>query len=184
MPLPESYLDAAVEAVAAGGDFEARLDELPVPIYVTDAEGVVTHWNRACIEFAGREPRRGQDRWCVTWQLYTTAGDFLPHQNCPMAVAIREQQRVRDEVAIAKRPDGSRVAFKPYPTPIFDSAGKMTGAINMLVDVSDEQSSVLAEQAGRCRRLADATYDRGTSHALAAMAEGFERTSSELRRRS
>ena len=184
MPLPETYLDAAVEAVAAGGEFEARLDELPVPIYVTDPEGVVTHWNRACIAFAGREPRRGQDRWCVTWQLYTTAGDFLPHHSCPMAVTIREQRPIRDEIAIARRPDGSRVAFKPYPTPLFDSSGRMTGAINMLVDVSDEQSSVLAEQAGRCRRLADATYDRGTSQALSAMADGFERTSSELRRRS
>ncbi len=184
MPLPETsgYLDAAVAAVAAGGDFEARLDELPVPIYVTDAEGVVTHWNRACIEFAGREPRPGQDRWCVTWQLYTTAGDFLPHHNCPMAVAIREQQPIRDEVAIAKRPDGSRVAFKPYPTPLFDVSGALSGAVNMLIDVSSEQRAALAEQAGRCRRLAGATYDRGTSDALAAMADGFERTSATLNR--
>jgi len=30
----------------------------------------------------------------------------------------------------------------------------------MLIDVSDEQAEALADQASRCRRLADAMYDR------------------------
>ncbi len=88
----------------------------------------------------------------------------------------------RDQVAIAARPDGSRVAFKPYPTPVFDKDGSLSGAVNMLIDVSEQQCTALAEQAHRCRRLAGATYDRTTCDALAAMAETFERTSAELRR--
>ena len=180
--ISDQYLDAALAAVNSGGDFEATLDELPVPVYVTDAEGLVTYWNQACIEFAGRVPERGKDRWCVTWQIYTTAGDFLPHDKCPMAAAIHQQQPIRNEVAIAMRPDGSRVAFTPYPTPIFDAEGKMTGAINMLVDVSAQQRGVLTEQAGRCRRLARATYDRTTTDTLAAMAEGLEKTAKSLDR--
>ena len=181
---PETYLDTALAAIGKGRGFESVLDELPVPIYVTDADGLVTYWNRACVEFAGRVPESGRDRWCVTWQIYTTAGDLLPHDKCPMAAAIRQQQPIRDEVAIAMRPDGSRVAFKPYPTPIFDPAGKMTRAINMLVDVSEEQRSALTDQAGRCRRLARATYDRVTTEALSAMAEGFERTAGSLAAKS
>ena len=50
----------------------------------------------------------------------------------------------------------------------------------MLIDVSDEQADVLAEQAQRCRRLADATYDRHTSGVLAAMADDYARTAAEL----
>jgi hypothetical protein len=97
-----------------------------------------------------------------------------------MAEAIRRERPVRDVIAIAERPDGSRVAFKPYPTPLFDCDGHLTGAINMLVDVTDEQSESLHEQAECCRRLAGATYDRETSKALGEMATGFDRTADRL----
>ena len=177
---PQHYLDAAVSALSAGGDFRSVLDALPVPIYVTDPSGAVTYWNKACVAFAGREPQLGKDKWCVTWKIYTTTGDFLPHDQCPMAQAIRNQRMVRDAVAIAERPDGSRRAFRPYPTPLFDESGTLTGAINMLIDVTDEQSQTLHDQAERCRRLARATYDRATSKVLGDMAHGFDKTAEEL----
>jgi len=177
---PEHLLDAALNALASGSECRAMLDELPVPIYTTDTEGHVTYWNRACIDFAGREPQLGQDRWCVTWQLFTTTGEPLRHEDCPMAEAIKDRKPIRDAIAIAERPDGSRVAFKPYPTPLFDGEGNLTGAINMLVDVTDEQSDALRDQAERCRRLADATYDRGTCKILGEMADGFHKIADEL----
>jgi PAS domain S-box-containing protein len=178
---PETILDEAVDAMSAGEDCGALFDQLPVPVYTTDADGAVTYWNRACIEFAGREPRLGSDRWCVTWKIFTTTGDFLPHDRCPMATAIREQRIVRDEVAIAERPDGTRRAFRPYPTPLFADDGTLIGAVNMLIDVTDEQSGALQEQAERCRRLAGALYSRESSIVLKTMAEQFERTADELR---
>lgn len=178
--LAEEYLETAMDALAAGDACHDLLDRLPVPIYTTDAEGAVTYWNRACVDFAGRQPELGQDRWCVTWKIYTTSGDYLPHDQCPMATAIRERRAVRGAIAIALRPDGSRRAFTPYPTPLFDEAGNLTGAVNMLVDVSAEQSDVLTDQAKRCRRLAEATYDRQTCGMLSAMADEFARTASEL----
>ena len=177
---PEHILDTAVSALAAGGECCALFDELPVPIYTTDREGKVTYWNRACVDFAGREPQLGQDRWCVTWQLFTMTGEPLRHEDCPMAEAVRHKRAVRDVIAIAERPDGSRVAFKPYPTPLFDAAGAFTGAVNLLIDVTEEQSEALHEQAERCRRLADATYDRATSKVLDEMASGFDQIASKL----
>ena len=175
---PEGYLDTALAALAS--DCHATLDELPVPIYTTAADGSVTYWNRACVEFAGREPQLGEDRWCVTWQLFTTTGEPLAHAECPMAEAIKEQSAIRDVIAIAERPDGSRRAFKPYPTPLFNEDGSLRGAVNMLIDVTDEQSQSLHEQANQCRRLADATYDRQTSKVLGDMADGFDRTADDL----
>lgn len=161
-------------------DWRSALDELPAPIYTTDPTGAVTYWNRACVEFAGRVPRLHSDRWCVTWQLYTMNGDPLPHSDCPMAEAIRRQQPLRDKLAIAKRPDGSRVAFRAYPTPLFDESGRMIGAVNMLIDVTEEQSEALHDQAERCRRLAQATYDRETNKVLDEMATALEKTVGEL----
>lgn len=181
---PEQFLDTALNALSADVEWRPVLDELPVPIYTTDTEGSVTYWNRACIDFAGREPQLGRDRWCVTWKIYSTTGEFMPHDECPMADAIRERKVIRNNVAIAERPDGSRRAFRPYPTPLFDETGSMTGAINMLVDVTEEQSDALHEQAERCRRLADATYDRSTSKILGEMAEEFDRTAGKLERRT
>jgi PAS domain S-box-containing protein len=177
---PEQLLNTALTAFEAGNGYAAVLDRLPVPVYATDAEGRVTYWNQACVDFAGREPQLGRDRWCVTWQLYTMSGERLPHERCPMATAIKEARAVRDEIAIALRPDGRRVAFRPYPTPLFDNHGQLTGAVNMLVDISEEQSETLKEQAARCRRLARSTNDARTTEILKSMAIGYEETAAAL----
>ncbi len=82
----DEMLATAARAVLAGGErLSATLDELEAPIYVTDATGLVTHFNRACIGFTGRMPAAGKDRWCVTWRLYANDGEPLPHEGCPMA---------------------------------------------------------------------------------------------------
>jgi PAS domain S-box-containing protein len=180
---PERMLDRALEALSNDPDWRAVLDELPAPIYTTDTTGAVTYWNRACVALAGRQPQLGEDRWCVTWKIYTTSGEFMPHDQCPMAQTIRSREPNRGKVAIALRPDGSRVAFLPYPTPLFDADGKLTGAINLLIDVSEEQVDALAEQAARCRRLADATYNREMAGILGTMAEEFQRTAQDLEQR-
>ena len=172
----DQYLAATLDALKDGARFSETLNALPVPIYLTDAEGSVTYWNRACIDFAGRVPQLGEDRWCVTWQLYSTCGEPIRHDQCPMAQAIHEQRPIRNAIAIAERPNGSRVAFRPHPTPLFDDDGRLTGAVNMLIDVSAEQAPALAEQAARCRRLACSTHDRTASAILGTMAEGYEDT--------
>lgn len=178
---PDAVLDSALAAIENGDGYRAELDKIRIPIYTTDEKGLVTYWNQSCIEFAGREPRLGSDRWCVTWRLFTTEGDPLPHEQCPMAMAIREKRSIRTEIAIAMRPNGSRVAFRPYPTPFFNKAGELTGAINMLVDISDEQAEALSEQAARCRRLANSTDDTATRDILRTMAKGYDQSAAALR---
>jgi len=177
---PERLLDTALHAIRASRNWRAVLDELPAPIYTTDAMGALTYWNRACVEFTGRVPKLGEDRWCITWKLSTTTGELLPPEECPMAEALRKRQQIRDKVAIALRPDGSRIAFCAYPTLLFDQKGEVTGAINMLVDVSAEQVGALNDEAKRCRRLAGATFNREVSEMLGKMADGYERTAGEL----
>jgi PAS domain S-box-containing protein len=123
----------------SGKDSEKRFRELlqalPAAIYTTDAEGRITFFNRACIDFAGRTPKIGE-MWCVTWKLYLPDGTALPHDQCPMAVALKENRPVRDVEAVAERPDGSRICFMPYPTPLRDERGLLIGAVNMLVDIT------------------------------------------------
>lgn len=177
----DELVETALAAVRNTQDWQTVLDQFPVPIYTTDAEGAVTYWNKACVDFAGREPQLGQDRWCVTWELYSTTGDRILHEDCPMAEAIKQKCEIRGKMAIALRPDGSRRAFTPYPTPLFDDAGNLTGAINLLIDVSEEQASALGEQAARCKRLGLAVHNRADSEILAKMAEAYAATAASLR---
>src|ERR1700716_4718307 len=129
----DRILHVATEAVQSGENaLLSALDQLSAAIYVTDPYGLITYYNSACIEFAGRVPMVGRDRWCVTWKLYTEDGAFLPHEQCPMAVAILEKRSVRGVTAVAERPDGRRVPFAPYPTPLFDPAGELVGGVNLL----------------------------------------------------
>ena len=175
----QRLLDEVLGALS-GDAWAVTLDRLDAPAYLTDTEGNVTYWNRACVDFAGREPELGSDRWCVTWKLYTMAGEPLAHDACPMAVAVKQQRSVRNAIAIAERPDGSRRAFMPYPTPLFDAAGTMTGAVNLLIDVTAEQGVELRAQADRCRRLAKSVTDGQASRVLDDMAIGYERSAASL----
>jgi PAS domain S-box-containing protein len=122
------------------------IDLLPAAIYLTDAEGRITYFNEAAATLWGCRPRLHSDQWCGSWRLFRPDGTALSHDQCPMAVALKEGRPNRGNRAIAERPDGSRVPFMAFPTPIRDAAGKLIGAMNMLVDLSEHQG---AEQASR-----------------------------------
>jgi len=112
------------------------LEALPVAVYTTDAQGRITFFNQAAVEFWGRRPEIGTDYWCGSWRLYWADGRPMAHDECPMAIALKERRAVRGKEAIAERPDGTRVRFVPYPTPLRDVSGQVTGAVNLLMDVT------------------------------------------------
>lgn len=118
----------------AGADL---LQALPVAVYTTDAEGCITFYNEAAVELWGHRPTLGTSKWCGSWRLFWPDGRPMRHDECPMAATLREGRPVRGIEAIAERPDGRRVPFMPYPTPLKDASGRVIGAINLLVDASD-----------------------------------------------
>lgn len=130
---------AREEARRKDDEIRQILDALPAAVYMTDAVGKITYFNRAAVELAGREPQIGKDEWCVTYRLRKPDGKELPLQDCPMAVALKEKRPVRGVEALAQRPDGSLVPILPFPTPILDQNGELVGAINMLVDITDRK---------------------------------------------
>jgi PAS domain S-box-containing protein len=175
-------VEAAADAIRSEpAGFNAVLDAIPAAIYVTDRDGTLTYFNAACVELAGRTPEGGADKWCVTWKLYTTEGEPLPHDRCPMAQALSEATPVRGVEAIAERPDGSRFHFVPYPTPLFDARGDLSGAVNLLLDVSTQRTpEYLQAQADRCRQLAHAVGDRQTVETLTLMEAKYEELARKL----
>jgi hypothetical protein len=118
----------------------------------------------------------------VTWKLYTAEGEYLPHDRCPMAVAIGERRPIRGVSAVAERPDGKYVSFQPHPTPLFDSAGNLIAAINVLAEVTGlGQAHSLREQAAKCRRLVNLWPDR--MGVVTSMAAEYERKALDIEQR-
>src|SRR5664279_3560607 len=63
--------------------FRELLDALPAAVYTTDAE----LW--------GHRPALGSSEWCGSWKLFWPDGTPLPHDECPMAIALKENRAVR-----------------------------------------------------------------------------------------
>jgi PAS domain S-box-containing protein len=135
-------LRAAGAAMLRGEDyFREVLEALPAGIYITDNSGRIIFYNHAAAKLWGRDPKLGTTKWCGSWKLFWSDGTPLPPDECPMALAIRECRSIRGAEGIIERPDGSRIPFVPYPTPLFDEEGTLVGAVNMFVDITDRKRS-------------------------------------------
>ena len=142
---PPTDLSAAALEWRAGDLLQA----LPVAVYTTDPSGVITAYNDAAADLWGVRPQLGSARWCGSWRLYWPDGTAMDHSECPMAVALREDRAIKGAEAVAERPNGTRVLFLAFPTPLHGADGAVIGAVNTLVDVTEQKRHALAE-----RRLA------------------------------
>ena len=156
---------------------DAILRALPAAIYTTDAEGRITFYNEAAAALWGVRPALGSSQFCGSWKLFWPDGRPLRHDECPMAVTLREKRAVRGVEAVAERPDGSRVPFMPYPTPLFDESGRLIGAVNMLVDLTDRrQAEHLSQwQASIVESSDDAILSKDLNGVITSWNRGAER---------
>jgi len=110
---PHSALVAS--EVTENAVFREMMEALPGAIYTTDPQGRLTYFNPAAAKLSGRVPELGTDKWCVTWKIFLPDGTPLPHDQCPMAVALKGVPVPTGIECIAERPDGTRFWFTPCP---------------------------------------------------------------------
>ena len=115
------------------------VEALPAALYMTDAQGRLTYFNAAAVKLSGRVPEIGTDHWCVTWKIFLPDGTPLPHDQCPMAIALKGGQVPGGIECIAERPDGTRFWFTPCPAVLRDAEGRIIGGINLLVDITERK---------------------------------------------
>ncbi|WP_395744828.1 PAS domain S-box protein [Prosthecobacter sp.] len=141
--------------------YRSLIQSLPAAVYTCDREGYIQLYNAAAVELWGREPEIGKDLWCGSYQLYRADGSPLELIHCPMARTLQEGRAVRGEEIIVERADGTRRHVLPYPDPIFDDEGRMTGAVNMLLDVTErKRTEMLLRDAKDAAELASKSKDR------------------------
>jgi PAS domain S-box-containing protein len=108
--------------LALDAESEKRLHELlhalPAAVYTTDASGRITFYNEAAVALWGCRPVLDSDQLCGSWRLYWPDGTPMPHDQCSMAIALREERVINGQEALAQRLDGTRVPFLAYPSPL------------------------------------------------------------------
>jgi two-component system CheB/CheR fusion protein len=134
--------------------FKELIKGLPIGIYTCNSEGEIELYNETAVKLWGRTPEPGKDKWCGSWKMYNADGALLPHGECPMAVAVKEGRIVNKEVII-ERPDGTRYSVIPYPQPVYDSNGKIIGAVNTVIDITAQTDArnKIEESENRYREL-------------------------------
>jgi PAS domain S-box-containing protein len=174
--------DGADHALLAhSGISHQHFDALPVAAYATDADGFIVYFNDAAAALWGHRPPAGTVRWCGSHRLFRPGGAELPHDECPIAMAVREQRSVRAQEVVVERLDGYRLTVIQHASPLFGRSGACCGAQNLMIDISDlrrheEQLTLLAREAEHRAKnvLASVTAIVHLSHA--ATADGLKRS--------
>jgi len=114
-------------------------DYFPEAVYLCDLDGRVTAFNAAAETLWGRTPVIGNEYWCGSKTMFTAEGVELPHDQCPMAIAIRERREVGRIEAMLERPSGERRYVLAHPRLTRDAQGQITGAINVVIDITERR---------------------------------------------
>lgn len=148
--------------------YKALIENLPEAVYTCDANGYVKLWNKAAAELWGRQPVKEQDKYCGSWKILNTDGSYLPPDKFPLKKVLSEGKPVEGQEIIIERPDGSRKIVLSYPTPLFDASAQLTGAVNMLIDISEkrEKEDIIKQSEEKYRNLVEEASDAILIHSF------------------
>lgn len=115
------------------------IQHLPQAVYTCSENGNIQSYNDACVALWGREPQPGKEKWCCSKKLFYADGTPVPHENSPMALAIKHKRTYEAAEIILQQDNGQQRNIIMHAAPLFDNAGKLTGAVNMMMDVTEKK---------------------------------------------
>jgi signal transduction histidine kinase/PAS domain-containing protein/ActR/RegA family two-component response regulator len=123
--------------------FHNLLEKLPAGAYTCDAEGMITYFNEQAAQLWGRIPKLNDpdDRFCGSFKLYSPDGAPISHDQCWMALTLKTEREHNGREIVIERPDGRRFTVLAHINPIRDEAGKLLGAVNVVVDITQRKQA-------------------------------------------
>jgi two-component system CheB/CheR fusion protein len=117
------------------------LKNLPIATYSCDAQGYLTYYNKAAVNLWGREPIIGKEKWSGSEKIFRMDGTQVPLEESPVAIALKEGKYERGEEFIIESASGKKFFVVSFPQVNKDSSGKITGAIDTLIDISSQKKA-------------------------------------------
>lgn len=121
--------------------FHARLlDSLQDGVYFVDRERRILYWNKGAEELTGYSAEEVIGRACHDNLLshINQQGCQLCLKGCPLAHTIKDGQS-RDQDIYLRHKKGHRVPVSVRSAPLYDEAGRITGAVEVFSDATEKQ---------------------------------------------
>ncbi len=141
---------ARAKAEAAQDTLDALLAYIPEAISIAHGPEIhVDHISARGMALIGRNADELTGRSALqqadVWEVYRPGSDVpLPPADRPLARATRTGEVIMNQTLIVRRSDGSMLTVLCNSGPIFDSAGRVTGAVMAWQDVSELQRAEAA----------------------------------------
>lgn len=142
-----------------GTEYLSLLEKLPAAVYTCDVDGRITYFNSRAAETWGREPKLNDpaEKFCGSVRLWSADGTRMEHDQCWVALALRDNREYEDLEVVIERPDGSRVTGLAHAHPLHDEHGKLVGAVNLFIDITDRKRAEEAQ--GRLVAIVESADD-------------------------
>lgn len=127
---------AEESVVSSERRFRALVGDLSPAVYTCDAAGYIKYFNEAAVALWGRKPEIGREQWCGSFRIRRPDGTPIALDTCPMAMALKGEPVSSGEELIFERPDGTCRNVMAYPEAIRDASGMVSGAVNIILDVT------------------------------------------------
>ncbi|TAE96043.1 MAG: response regulator, partial [Oscillatoriales cyanobacterium] len=118
------------------------LEAMPIGVGVLDAEGKVYYINHKAKEIFGKGvvPDINSEQLSEVYQTYRAGTDReYPPEDLPVVRALRGENAAADDVEVH---NGDKIIpLEISATPIYDRTGKITYAINTILDITDRKKA-------------------------------------------
>ncbi len=148
------------------------LEMLPIATFICDARGAILQYNQHAVRIWGRAPQQGQTHEQFTDDCKYFEADGSPLPRSMLAEVLTHGMPLRDKELLVQRHDGSQVFVSLNIDPLRDAGGKLVGAVNCFLDITERKRMDDALEHSRLHALEQeqllaATYE----HAAIGIAE-------------